>query len=99
MHKDTRQTYTPTTKDWKTTKRIVQYLKISKDMKLHLKGVGSDVREMELLLPTKLTIIRLGFVLTMDGADALWLCKKQPGVSLSKMEHYFILCRKLAVNY
>ena len=47
VHKATRQTHKPTTKDWKTAKHIVRYLKMSKDLKLHLNGVGptsEDIR-------------------------------------------------------
>ena len=40
VHKATRQTRKPTLKDWKTAKRIMRYLKMSKNLKLHMDGDG-----------------------------------------------------------
>uniref|UniRef100_A0AAV1T6R3 Reverse transcriptase Ty1/copia-type domain-containing protein n=1 Tax=Peronospora matthiolae TaxID=2874970 RepID=A0AAV1T6R3_9STRA len=40
VHKATRQTHKPTTKDWKIAKRIARYLKATKNLRLHLNGNG-----------------------------------------------------------
>uniref|UniRef100_A0AAV1T5K5 Reverse transcriptase Ty1/copia-type domain-containing protein n=1 Tax=Peronospora matthiolae TaxID=2874970 RepID=A0AAV1T5K5_9STRA len=40
VHKATRQTHKPTTKDWKIAKRIARYLKATKNLSLHLNGNG-----------------------------------------------------------
>ena len=47
VHKATRQTHKPTSKNWKTAKRILRVLKMSKGLKFHIIGVGpttEDVR-------------------------------------------------------
>ena len=46
MHKSTRQTHKPTLKDWKTAKRIMRYLKTTKNLKCHLGGGESTSTDM-----------------------------------------------------
>uniref|UniRef100_A0AAV1UXX8 Uncharacterized protein n=1 Tax=Peronospora matthiolae TaxID=2874970 RepID=A0AAV1UXX8_9STRA len=98
MQKATRQTHRPTIKDWKTAKRITRYLKMSKNLKLHLDSAGNvseDVR-VECWSDADFAASKAdrksisGCVLTVDGVMVLWLCKKQSGVSLSTMEAEFI---------
>uniref|UniRef100_A0AAV1UE01 LAGLIDADG endonuclease n=1 Tax=Peronospora matthiolae TaxID=2874970 RepID=A0AAV1UE01_9STRA len=97
-HKATRQTHKPTTKDWKTAKRITRDLKMSKDLKLHLGGDVSASKDIlvecwsdaELAVDKSKSSSIAGCILTMDKSVILWLCKKQSGVSLSTMEAEFI---------
>ena len=47
VHKATRRTHKPTLQDWKTAKRILRYLNMSKNLKLYLGGDGltsEDIR-------------------------------------------------------
>ena len=76
----------------------MRYLKMSKDLKLHLNDdghVSEDVR-VECWSDAYFSASKAdrksisGCVLTVDGAVVLWLCKKQSGVSLSTMEAEFI---------
>uniref|UniRef100_A0AAV1VPD8 Reverse transcriptase Ty1/copia-type domain-containing protein n=1 Tax=Peronospora matthiolae TaxID=2874970 RepID=A0AAV1VPD8_9STRA len=103
VHKTIRQTHKPTLKDWKTAKRIMRYLKMSKNLKLHLDGAGhvsEDVRvecwsDVDFAASKADRKSISGCVLTVDSAVVMWLCKKQSGVSLSTMETELILIRKL----
>uniref|UniRef100_A0AAV1T2U8 Reverse transcriptase Ty1/copia-type domain-containing protein n=1 Tax=Peronospora matthiolae TaxID=2874970 RepID=A0AAV1T2U8_9STRA len=98
VRKTTRQTHKPTLKDWKTAKRITRYLKMSKNLKLHLDGAGhvSEDVQVECWSEADFATSKAnrksisGCVLTVDGAVVLWLCKKQSGVSPSTMEAEFI---------
>uniref|UniRef100_A0AAV1UAA6 Uncharacterized protein n=1 Tax=Peronospora matthiolae TaxID=2874970 RepID=A0AAV1UAA6_9STRA len=98
VHKTTRQTHKPTLKDWKTAKRIMRYLKMSKNLKLHLDGAGhvSEDVQVECWSDADFAASKVdrksisGCVLTVDGAVVLWLCKKKSGVPLSTMEVEFI---------
>ena len=47
VHKATRQTHKPTNKYCKTAKRIVRYLKMTKNLKLHLNGVGQTSEDVQ----------------------------------------------------
>ena len=97
VHKPTRQTHKPTTKDWKVAKRVVRNLKMSKDLKLHLNDEGptSDGFRIECWSDADFAadkIIRKSvsrYVPNMDGAVVLWLCKKQSVFLLSTMEAEF----------
>ncbi|CAI5714960.1 unnamed protein product [Peronospora effusa] len=98
VHKTTRQTHKPTVKDWKTAERIMRYLKMSKDLKLHLSGDGSASKDMriESWSDADFAVDKSdrksvsGCVPTMDGSVVFCSCKKQSGVSLSTMEAEFI---------
>ncbi|CAI5727359.1 unnamed protein product [Peronospora destructor] len=74
VHKATRQTQEPTTKDWKTAKRIVRYLKMSKDLKLHLNGVEPTSEDVQI----------------ESWSDADFAADKTDRISLSTMEAEFI---------
>uniref|UniRef100_A0AAV1T4L7 Reverse transcriptase Ty1/copia-type domain-containing protein n=1 Tax=Peronospora matthiolae TaxID=2874970 RepID=A0AAV1T4L7_9STRA len=80
VHKATRQTHKPTSKDWKTSKRILRYLKISKGLKFHLNGVGSTTEDIRIECWSDADFAAdkadsksgSGCVLTMDSAVFLW---------------------------
>ncbi|CAI5703653.1 unnamed protein product [Peronospora effusa] len=94
VHKATRQTHKPTTKDWKVAKSIARYLKMSKGLKLHLNGVGPTSNDVQVECWSDADFAAdksdrksvSGCVLNLDGAVVMWTCKKQSGVSLSTME-------------
>ena len=81
MHKATRKTHKPTSKDWKTAKCIVIYLKMSKNLKLHLNGVGPTTEDVRIECWSDADFVGdkadrksvSGCVLTRDGAFVLWL--------------------------
>ncbi|CAI5706592.1 unnamed protein product [Peronospora effusa] len=80
----TRQTHKPTVKDCKTAKRIMRYLKMSKDLKLHLGGDGWASKDMRIESWSDADFAAdkydrkfvSGCVLTMDGSVVFWSCKK-----------------------
>uniref|UniRef100_A0AAV1U0G2 Reverse transcriptase Ty1/copia-type domain-containing protein n=1 Tax=Peronospora matthiolae TaxID=2874970 RepID=A0AAV1U0G2_9STRA len=98
VQKATRQTHTPTVKDWKTAKRIVRYLEGSKTLKLHLNGNGPTTDDIKVECWSDADFAAdktdrksvTGCVLIMDGAVVFWLCKKQSGVAFSTMDAEFV---------
>ena len=83
-----------TIKGWKVAKRIARSKKGSKNLKLHLNGIGSTKKDVKIQCWSDANFAAdkvdrksvSGCVLTMDGADVFWSCKKQSGVSLSMIK-------------
>ena len=93
-----RSTHKPNLQGWNPAKRILRYLEMSKNLKLHLDGdepASEDIRvecwsEADFAANKADRKSISGCVLTVNGAVVLWLCKKQSVVSLSTMEAEFI---------
>ncbi|GMF17717.1 unnamed protein product [Phytophthora fragariaefolia] len=97
VHKAIRHTHQPRTSDWKLAKRIAQYLKATKALKLRMDVSAADGRCIQVESWSDADFAAgkgdrksvTGGVVTMDGAIVHWVCKKQKDVSLSTMEAEF----------
>ncbi|KAE9035794.1 hypothetical protein PR003_g7582 [Phytophthora rubi] len=80
--------------DWRLAKRIARYLKDTKVLKLGMRveTIGGHQIRIESWSDADFVAGKgdqtsvTGGVVTMGGAIAQWICKKQTGVSLSTME-------------
>lgn len=88
----------PTIYDWNELKRVVRYLKGSKDLKLHL---SSEVSNKELYAYTDANFAEdpthgksnSGLFVGVNGGALTWHCRKQQVVALSTTEaEYISLC-------
>jgi hypothetical protein len=98
VHRMTRKTHQPRICDWKLGKRILRYLKGTKNFKLHMKSDNEDenVFKMTSYSDADYAADRedrksvSGIMVLLNGCLIGWTCQKQGGVALSTMEAEFV---------
>ena len=89
-----RKMQNPTEDDWNAVKRIIQYLKSTKDFKLtYTKNTNSKLvgySDASYAPNSKDRKSISGYIFIKNGAAISWKSKKQPIVSLSSMEAEYI---------